>query len=247
MSKARWAAGTIVVTGGVVLAVLYFRGDEAARAPPAAPPTDLRAESARGQALARRTKPTPVTPELDVTAASEAYARAVAAGSDAPGAAAFRATTDAYFEYNLELAKQQAAAEGLTLEQVKELTYFGLVVMRARQWGDVEDVLGHELTDDQRAAGDKLVEAAHLDYKETIRASVAAGDDPAARDALIQDTEGRFFAEYYEITGLAAGQFDDLLAGDVTGTKKYAPAGTNPDPSALPPQVITPPHSRDDR
>lgn len=112
---------------------------------------------------------------------------------------------------NPALADEKAAAEGITVEELGELTYLGMLAMRLRQWEAVERQLGHELSPALRAEADLLVFASSDELKATIRAQVARGEPEAARWATIRWTEDTFVADYVALVGLDAAGFDALL------------------------------------
>lgn len=171
-----------------------------------------------------------------------AYEKALRDSSERPGEAAFRATVDAFMEYNKSFAEAQARQEGLTVAEVGELTYFGLMVQETQRWPEVEAVLGRTLTDDERQAAEQLMHAANTEFKQKMRELVAKGDNEDARWELIRGTQERYQRDYFELTGMTPELLDDLLAGDVT--RKGAPIATPP-PAEIPPgPEYTPPATR---
>lgn len=187
-------------------------------------------------------------PGLDKVRA-DAYARARGDGQERPGDTAFRATIDAFLDYNAEFAEAQAQAEGLTVPEVRELTYFGFLVMETQRWPEVEAILGRQLTDDERQRGEALMHRFNTEFKTAMRDLVAKRAPETDRWQLIRDTQASYTREYAALTGMTGEQLDDLLAGDITRTG--APIATpppddipsNPDP----PPVITPRPESDPR
>src|SRR5258708_7587673 len=85
--------------------------------------------------------PPPMKKPAELPSAA-AYRSAIAAGKDRPGARAFHADTDLFCEYNRKVVEEQARKEGITVAEVKELTFFGFAATRATQPSKVEEVLG---------------------------------------------------------------------------------------------------------
>lgn len=184
----------------------------------------------------------PELPPHASQAHAAAYEKALKEGSERPGEAAFRATVDAFMEYNKSFAQAQAQQEGLTVTEVAELTYFGLMVQETQRWPEVEDVLGRTFTDDERQAAEELMHAANKDFKSRMRELVSRGAGEDARWELINSTQERYKREYFALTGMTPELLDDLLAGDVTRTG--APIATPP-PADMPPgPEYTPPAPR---
>ncbi len=205
----------------VLLAGLWFgarpqAGAQRAEIDEPAPP----APPAAALTIAQR--PMLVTGGVDRSKAELAYAKAFANGQT-PGVAAFRVTTDAYFDYNLEDAKAKAAQEGLTLDEIRELTYLGHMVLRSQQWGDVQEILGIELSSEQKQLAQDLMDGSNEEFKLRMRELVAHGASEAERWELIQTTEESYLREYFEITGVNAQTLDRLLGGDFGGRTR-APA-----------------------
>jgi hypothetical protein len=184
-----------------------------------------------------RSPPEPRPPPIDREALARTYREAVAAGEERPGEKAFRATTDAFVDYNMAFARAQAEAEGITVPEVRELTHFGLLVLETQRWPDVEEILGNSVDADTRAAAEALMREANTAFKDDMRRLVADGADEDARWALIRETEAEYRREYMQLTEMTPEMLDDLLAGDLT--REGAPAvtpppapdevGTNPD------------------
>jgi hypothetical protein len=240
-----------VLAGIAVAAVaayfLWFRGDSGpAQASnqavdgdwrPARP--DLPPEPGRDQP--RRLREPQLPPNAGETHAA-AYEQARSQGSARPGEAAFRATVDAFVEYNKSFAEAQARQEGLTVAEVRELTYFGLMAQETQRWSEVEDVLGRTLTEDERQAAEELMHTANSEFKARMRELVARNASEEDRWELIQATQERYQREYFALTGMTSELLDDLLAGDIT--RKGAPIATPP-PAEMPPgPEYTPPAPR---
>jgi hypothetical protein len=137
-------------------------------------------------------------------------------GQDRPGEAAFRAVSDRYVDENLDLARGQATAEGLTLPEVRELTYFGLMVLATQRVDEVEQIIGRALTEPDRDALGKLMQSSNATFRESMRSLVARHGGEDERWKLIRATEAQYQTELFRITGLDVGLLDDLLAGDLS-------------------------------
>ena len=186
--------------------------------------------------------PMPELPPNAPEIGTNAYAEAVAAGSDRPGEKAFRATNDAFMEYNRSFAEAQAKQEGITVAEVSELTYFGFLVMRTQQWADVEDLIGRQVTPEELELGGQLMHEANREFQAAMRKLVADGAAESERWELIRATKERYLREYYALTGMTPALLDDLLAGDLGRTG--APIATPP-PEEIPPgPEYTPPAPR---
>jgi hypothetical protein len=147
-------------------------------------------------------------------------------GRTHPGEAAFRAVSERYVDENLAFAERQAATEGLTVAEIRELTYFGLFVLATQRTSDVEELTGHPMTADQRDALADLMQSANAEFRTQMRAAVARGADEPERREMIRATEARYQAELFRITGLNAELLDDLLFGNLA--LPGAPGGDEP-------------------
>jgi hypothetical protein len=154
-------------------------------------------------------------------------------GAARPGMTAFRVFSDLYVDHNLDFARRQAEAEGLTLDQVRELTYFGLLVLATQRVSDVEEMLGKPLTDEQRETLSALMNAANSEFKEKMRALVASGASEAERWNFIRSTQAEYLIDFYASTGMTEDLLDDLLAGNMN--LPGAPINTEPPTGAPPP------------
>ncbi len=181
--------------------------------------------------------PSPQEPPGMDKVRAQAYASARSDGHERPGDVAYRATIDAFYTHNRKFAEAQAHAEGITVDEVRELTYFGFMVMDTQRWPEVEDILGRELSGEERRLGEELMHRANSEFKAGMRALVKRNADIDERWKLIRDTQRRYKTEYFALTGMNAGQLDDLLAGDITRTG--APIATPP-PADIPENPDTP-------
>jgi len=150
---------------------------------------------------------------------AKVYADAVAAGEPNPGEKAFRADALAFYDHNAELGDEKAAREGITVDELKELTVLGLVAMHIRRWDAVAQVTGHELTADEQKRGDELVFSASSELKAAVRAHVAKGDSPEARWATIRKLQASFIDRYKALVKISDADYDRLLA------QPYQPGG----------------------
>lgn len=175
----------------------------------------------------------------------KAFAEAIEAGYARPGEVAFRAMIDTFVEYNHAFAEARAREEGLTIDEIRELTYFGFVALETQRWPDVEELVGEPLSEAQRADAEALLHASNREFKAEIRELVDAGAREEERMELILATQERYLSEYYELTGMNEALLDELLAGDPSRT--LAPVDTPPPESfepAEPPPPIEPRPSR---
>jgi hypothetical protein len=201
--------------------VLWWRargGAEASAGPAAPAVAAAEARPARGPELPdgaaernRRLSRQPAALQSHEVGA-KTYADAVAAGDKHPGEKAFRADALAFFEHNGDLAEEKAAKEGITADELKELTYMGLLAMHIRRWDEVARVTRRELTEDERARGDELVFSASKELKAAIRAQVAKGEPAQARWETIRKIQASFVDRYKEIVKISPEDYDRLLA-----------------------------------
>ncbi len=140
------------------------------------------------------------------------YAEAVAAGDPNPGEKAFRADALAFFEFNGDLGEEKAAKEGVTLDELKELTYMGLLAMHIRRWDTVGRLTGREMSPEEQVKGDELVFSASNALKAAIREHVAKGDPPEARWETIRKHQASFIEQYKALVKISPEQYDRLLS-----------------------------------
>ncbi len=186
--------------------------------------------------------PVPQTPPKSEEVRRTAYQRAVAAGDKQPGEHAFRATVDAFMTYNRAFAQAQATQEGISVEEVAELTQLGFLVLHSQRWPDVEDLLGRTLTSDERQKGEALMHEHNSGFQSAMRELVAEGASPDARWRLIHEAKANYLRDYFALLQMTPELFDQLLAGDLS--REDAPAamtlpdevGENPDNPELVPQ-----------
>lgn len=167
-----------------------------------------------------------------------AYQEALAREEPRPGEQAFRAMVSAFMDHNRKLAEQQAAAEGLTVDQVEELTFLGLMAQESQRWPEVEQLLGGPLDPDKRTQAETMLQELDDDFEQSMRDLVAEGGAVEDRWALIRSFEKEYRDRYFELTGMDEDLLDDLLAGDAS--RKYAP-GSTPPPEDMPPNEEEPP------
>jgi hypothetical protein len=143
---------------------------------------------------------------------AKVYAEAVQAGEKNPGQKAFRADAKAFFEHNADLAEEKAAREGITLDELEELTYMGLLAMHLRRWDEVAQVAGHEISAEDRQRGDDLITSASNELKAKIREQVGKGASADDRWGTIRQLQTSFVERYQEITKISPENYDLLLA-----------------------------------
>ncbi len=183
-----------------------------------------------------------------VLPAVAAYRSAIASGKQHPGALAFHADTDLFCEQNKQAVEQQARKEGLTVAEVKELTFFGFAALRASQRSKVEDVLGHPLSDEQAQKLEQIVQRENEQFTTTMRRQVDEGVGEDRRWETIRSFEQQLDDDYGSELQISADQFDHLLAPDaaeLAGAMAVAlPPGVQepPEPSLQssgPPRALT--------
>ena len=167
-----------------------------------------------------------------------AYQEALAREEPRPGEQAFRSMVSAFMDHNRKLAEQQAAAEGLSLDEVEELTFLGLMAQESQRWPEVEQLLGGPLDPDKRTQTEAMLRELDNEFEQSMRDLVAEGASPEDRWALIRSFEKDYRDRYFELTGMDEDLLDDLLAGDAS--RKYAP-GSTPPPEDMPPNDEEPP------
>ena len=245
-------AGLVVVLGlGFVGGrLLWRRGDPAAPQSPQPSPLLHPVRPATPPVEGRdvpRPAPDPQLPPNRQQIHSAAYAKAIADGDERPGEKAFQATVDAFVAYNRAFAEAQAAEEKISVAEVRELTYFGFLVLQTQQWPEVEALTGHELGAKERERAETLMHDTNTTFKAALRKLVAENAPEEARWKLIRETQDRYKREYGAITGMTPELLDDLLAGDPSrpGAPSATPIPDNlkPAPPPEPPPVrpATPP------
>lgn len=185
----------------------------AERAEPSAAPSSSRPRQPPGPDGKRPAVRAPRSPEL--TPQWRAELTQQVRGLERPGEAAFSAYADRFVDENLELAQEQARAEGLTLPEVRALTRLGLMVMATQRLDEVEDVLGKELSAETKRALGELVHQQNDEFKRHMRELVGKGAPEAERWQVIGAADQRFREAFLATAGMTAEQFDDLLAGNL--------------------------------
>ena len=179
----------------------------------------------RGMALVV-TPPTP--PKPDVNPGVAAYQAAIAANAAHPGARAFRADTDVFCDLNKNEVEAKARKEGISVAEVRELTYFGFLAMRTTQAQTVEHALGRQLSPEELKTLDQILAQENESFTRTLRELVDEGASADKRWQAIQGYEQYYTDRFAQSFGMTDAQFDQMLA---------------PDPAAAPgPRVPMPPH-----
>jgi hypothetical protein len=206
--------------------LLWWRGGDRAAAPPVrTEPTESALPRARtappgaprqGADARERLRTRAPVPEPEALKSHEigvkVYAEAVKAGEKNPGEKAFRADSKAFFELNAQLAEERAAKEGISVDELDELTYLGLLAMHLRRWDDAAQVAEHEISPEDRQRGDELIFSASNELKAAIREHVKNGDPPEARRATIRKLEASFIEKYQALTKMSPQNFDLFLS-----------------------------------
>ncbi|MEO0324915.1 MAG: hypothetical protein AAF447_18270 [Myxococcota bacterium] len=194
-------------------------GEEPAAGRPGAPPVKGRDEPF--------SLPDPTAP-LDMNVVrSEAYRAAQAEGEPRPGETAFRAMVSAFMRHNHAFAEQQAEEEGLTVGEVEELTFLGMMAQQSQRWPEVEDVLGAPVEAATREQAEQFLDELNQGFKTEMRELVASGASEGERGRLIRRTQERYREGYFGLTGMSPEGLDDLLAGD--GSRAYPPGELPPE------------------
>jgi hypothetical protein len=234
----------LLAAAAIVGVILHTTRGPASPSPP--PPATTTAKAAAPPAVELTSEPAPVRPtrppgpddrhtpprEPEPPEVGEAWKRALAArvqGSATPGELAFRAYTDLFVDHNLAFAEKQAIAEGLTVGEVRDLTHFGLLVLTTQRVPEVEELLGRELTAEQRGGLTELMHTTNDGFKREMRALVARGASEAERRQLMQRTDAAYRQAYFALTGMSPELLDDLLAGDLL--PPGAPGRLDPPPA----------------
>ncbi|HEU4536461.1 MAG TPA: hypothetical protein VFS00_20190, partial [Polyangiaceae bacterium] len=195
---------------------------DAPGAPPAAEapdaPSPRRERPGRDRPRARQPEALPTH-----DAGLRAYAEARKAGEKNPGERAFRAEAKAFFDHNAEFAADKASRKGVTLGELSELTYLGMLGMHLRRWGPVEQAAGRALTPEERGRAEELIVWASDALKAALDEQVAQGATEEARWQTIRAHEARFVEQYRAITGLSPEGFDRLLGQNFESGQGAAP------------------------
>jgi hypothetical protein len=173
-----------------------------------------------------------------------AYQSALVAGADRPGALAFRADSDLYCEYNRAQVEDQARKEGLTVDQVKELTFFGFVALRTTQANKLEEAMGRPMTDAEHQRLDKLLADENAGFAKAMRAAVDRGASEDDRWAMIRAAEDHYRLQFAELFAIDADHFDQMLVPDPDesgGGSPIPPVGAAPPPEPAAPAPSDPP------
>ena len=237
--------GWVVVASTLLLgaALLFvFRSGPRAPAPGHAADGPARAESESEEPTPGRPLQAPVQgrdepfslpdpsapPDMNVIRA-QAYRNAQAEGTPQPGEAAFRTMISAFMRHNRAFAEEQAEQEGLTLGEVEELTFLGMLAQQSQRWPEVEEILGAPIDARTREQTEQFLDELNDGFKTEMRELVRAGASEAERGRLIRRTQERYREVYFELTGMTPERLDDLLAGDLS--RAYPP-------SELPPEEV---------
>jgi hypothetical protein len=221
-----WAAGRAAAGGaGAAPTSAPAPADEAPPlAPSAAPPVGA---APRERLRPGRERPPARQPEALPThdVGLRAYQKALRDGDKTPGETAFRAEAKAFFDHNAQIAAEKAAKKGISVGELSELTYLGLLGMYLQRWDQVDQVAKKPLSPEDRGRGEELVVAASDALKATLDADVAKGSDEEARWQTIRTHEAKFLEQYRALTGLSPEEFDRLLAlsFEAQGDKPPAP------------------------
>jgi hypothetical protein len=205
------ALGAAVVIGGVVAATQLGAGSPST----AAPTSSARAEAPASTASTNATKRPraaahdPILPAL--TPEWKAELAAKVKGDPHPGEAAFLLYCDKFVDDNLELAEEQAKAQGVTIPEMRALTRLGLLAMTVGR---------------------------HLNFKKNLKELVEAKAPEAERWELISKADADFRAQLFKVSGLTPDLLDDMLSDNLllpTSPPGSDGLAANEDPQATPP------------
>jgi hypothetical protein len=195
-------------TGAVLAAcaaVIVLGGRESnapSKAAPIAPSKAAGRVEAHAPAVARR-----ATPGVTL--------RAPSAPSGSPGALALRAQADDFIEQQGDAVREHMARERLTLDETRELTYFGILAVQSQDWQRVEQLTGAPLSDDARRQTWEAMMARSQEMRRELQEQIARGDGEDARWDTIARIEDGYLEDYFRITGMTPAMLDALLAAAV--------------------------------
>jgi hypothetical protein len=248
-ARSTWSLAAVAVVAAAVALFFFWPRDRASEQSAAASKGAVQQPQRPRTPPAPGDRPSPVPmPEMPPQVSemqARIYAAARSAGEERPGDKAFRATVDAFMEYNRHFAEAQAVEQGITVKEVAELTYFGFLVLQTQRWSEVEELAGHELSEDERALGEELMHTTNREFKAALRKLVDGKAPEEARWKLIRDAQERYLREYYALTGMNPTLLDDLLAGDLSRTG--APIATPPPEHIEPAPAPAPVEPRPER
>jgi hypothetical protein len=232
------ALGAAVVIGGVVAATQLGASSPSTAAPTSSARAEAPASTASTKATERPRAPAhdPILPAL--TPEWKAELAAKVKGDPHPGEAAFLLYCDKFVEDNLELAEEQAKAQGVTIPEMRALTRLGLLAMTVGRHIEIEEVLGHELSADTKKALDKMTFDLNLNFKKNLKELVESKAPEDERWELISKADADFREQLFKISGLTPALLDDMLSDNLLlPTSPPGPDGlaANEDPAATPP------------
>ena len=107
------------------------------------------------------------------------------------------------------------AREGLTLDETRELTYFGVLAVESQDWARVESLTGRPLSADTRRQTWEAMMGRSQEMRRELQEQVAAGATEDTRWETITRIEDGYLADYYALTGMNPALLDQLLAASV--------------------------------
>lgn len=180
--------------------------------------------AARDRALAGRR---PVLPD-------DAPGAADFADDTHPGAASFRAASDAVIDLNRALAEEKAAKKGLTLEEIRETNYLAMIILRSMQWPLVEKILARTIGPEDQQWGQDRMAAVNRELNGELRRLVDEGAPVEERMQAIRDATQEYIAGYCEAFAMTEAQFDQLLAASPFGEDDTPADPLPPEPQGVP-------------
>lgn len=177
--------------------------------------------------------PPPVIPAMSERPIAVVYRTAVASGEERPGAMAFHAETDLFCDYNQKAAEDKARQEGITVGEVRELTFFGFAAMRTTQRATISRSLGRPLSAEEARKVEQMMQEESRAFTAALRAEVDRGATEAERWRLIRDWEQKYVQQFQTSLGMTAAQFDKMLEPDDVELGRVK--------NAVPPDEVAPP------
>lgn len=158
------------------------------------------------------------------------------AADGASGALALRAQADDFLAQQGAAVDEHMRREGLTRDETRELTYFGILAVQSQDWGAVEMQTGRALSADARRETWEAMMARSQEMRRELQEQIAAGADENARWDTIARIEDGYLDDYYRITGMTPAMLDALLAAAVRDQRSDATIASLA-PDAEPPRT----------
>jgi hypothetical protein len=200
----------VLVRGRLVRLLDDDRLGAARNSPMDAPARHSQADGFQPIAVKPKSDP-PTRPAANAPPTAEGRKPGIGFGNEHPGASALRAEGDWYCEYNRKAIDEQARREGLTTEEVKELTVLGFAALKTTQPAEVQKVLGRELSPEELNRLGAILSEENESFKKTMRLKVKGGASLEERWRTIQEFESQYVQLLYQTFGITGAQFDQML------------------------------------